>query len=60
MMSASPSIVYRVDPREYQKKRPQRGRRAEAACVGTPGWVGDLGGGRPAEVLALGYKNLNY
>ena len=38
---------------ERQKKRPQRGLRAEAACVGTPGWMG-LGEGRPAEVLALG------
>jgi hypothetical protein len=33
----------------------RRGLRAEAACVGTPGWVGP-GGGRPAEVLALRYE----
>ena len=36
------------------QKRPQRGLRAEAACVETPaGWAGPRGEGRPAEVLAL-------
>jgi len=37
------------------KKQPRRGLRAEAACVGTPDWVGTWGGSHPAEVLALGY-----
>jgi hypothetical protein len=39
-----------------QGKRPRRGLRAEAACVGTPGWVGAFGGLGPAEALALGYE----
>jgi hypothetical protein len=38
------------------KKRPRRGRRAEAACVGTPAGVGQGGQAGPAEILAPGYE----
>ena len=41
---------------DLRTKRPRRGLRAEAACVGTPGWVGPRGEVVQPRVLALRYE----